>query len=215
MVWRMVFTGGLGIGRDVLQQHLHCDIATAFNFVEVSTNVPPQLNKFLLFQPLKFFYQIQLELNQIQLKNSNAIRFYAQVIPQRLALEIMPIALVDSIHCLGVRVKLLRPANFLNPSNSTGLNSGLSSCSQIPKNSTALRFRNQLRVKSSVLVELLYRAISVIQMYSIPLIFDVPISESTNCSLLFTASSLNCWPAEPNTAYKTNYCFKRKKIAIR
>ena len=35
----------------------------------------PTLNKFLLFQPLKLFYQIQLELNQIQLKNSNAIRF--------------------------------------------------------------------------------------------------------------------------------------------
>ena len=34
-------------------------------------------------------------------------------------------ALVFSIHCLGVSVKLLRPASFPNSSNSTGLKSGL------------------------------------------------------------------------------------------
>ena len=34
-------------------------------------------------------------------------------------------ALVFSIHCLGVSVKLLRPASFPNPSNSTGIKSAL------------------------------------------------------------------------------------------
>jgi hypothetical protein len=37
----------------------------------------------------------------------------------------MLMAFVFSIHCLGVRRKLLSPARFLNPSNSTGLKSGL------------------------------------------------------------------------------------------
>jgi hypothetical protein len=36
-------------------------------------------------------------------------------------------------HCFGIRVKLLRPACFLNPSNWTGLKSGLLGCSRMRK----------------------------------------------------------------------------------
>jgi hypothetical protein len=50
---------------------------------------------------------------------------------------------VDSIQRLAVRIKLLRPAWFLIPSNSMGLKSGIFSCSQIPRNSMVLRLRSQ------------------------------------------------------------------------
>ena len=56
-----------------------------------------------------------------------------------IALEMIPIAFVDSIQRLGVSTKLLSPACFLNPSNSRGLKLGLYICSQKPGNSLAFK----------------------------------------------------------------------------
>lgn len=56
---------------------------------------------------------------------------------------------VFSIHCFGVRTKLFSPVCILIPSNSTGLKSELLSRSQMPRNSTVLRLRSQLRITSS------------------------------------------------------------------
>ena len=58
---------------------------------------------------------------------------------------------------LGERVKALRPASFLNPSNSRGLKEGLYKPSQIPKYSIVLRLRIQLAM-TALGLSLLYRA---------------------------------------------------------
>jgi hypothetical protein len=47
-----------------------------------------------------------------QVANSKAISLCANVPPYRPDLDIMPIALVDSIHFLGVSAKLFDPASF-------------------------------------------------------------------------------------------------------
>ena len=60
--------------------------------------------------------------------------------PYRPDLETSPMAWVASIHCRGVNTKLLRPALFLNPSNSRGLKPALLSRSHTPRNSMELRF---------------------------------------------------------------------------
>ena len=58
-------------------------------------------------------------------------------------------------------VQILRPACFLNPSNWTGLKSGLFNCSQMPRNSIVLRFRSQLRIRLSGFSGFLFHACSL------------------------------------------------------
>src|SRR5690606_11654482 len=67
-----------------------------------------------------------------------------------------------AIHFLGNKTKLLRPASFLNPSNSTDLKFGLCIVSHKPSNSMVLRLRSQFLMTSSALYGFLYLAISVI-----------------------------------------------------
>src|SRR5690606_8045934 len=87
---------------------------------------------------------------EIQEANSKAISLWANVPPYRPDFETIPIALVLSIHRLGVITKLFSPACFLNPSNSTGLKSGLFIISQKPKSSMVFLFLNQFLIISSV-----------------------------------------------------------------
>ncbi len=58
----------------------------------------------------------------------------------------------------------LNSFHLLTPSNSTELTSGLLSGSQMPRNSTVLRFLSQLRTRSSERSAFLVRAMSVRQM---------------------------------------------------
>ena len=72
----------------------------------------------------------------------------------------MPIAFTPSIHFVGDIVNALAPAWDLNPSNSTGLKSGLCNDSHKPKNSIVSRERIQFLI-TSFGASLLYFAISV------------------------------------------------------
>jgi len=74
-----------------------------------------------------------LNSTEIQDANSRAISLWANVPPSRPDFYI--IAVVLSIQRFGVITKLLSPACFLNPSNSTGLKSELKIVSQKPNNS--------------------------------------------------------------------------------
>ena len=86
---------------------------------------------------------------EIQEANSKAISLCANVPPYLPALEKIPIAPVVSTYFFGDMVNALEPAWILNPSNSTGLNSGLLSCSHNPRNSIVSRFRIQFLITSS------------------------------------------------------------------
>ena len=78
-----------------------------------------------------------------QVPNSKAMSLWAKVPPYRPGLDIIPIALVFSIHCLGVRVKLFVPLSILKASNSMPLKFGLFSFSHNPRKSIVLRRRIQ------------------------------------------------------------------------
>ena len=54
--------------------------------------------------------------------------------------ETIPIALVDSIHFLGVIITLFKPDSFLNLSNCTRLKSGLLRATHNPINSNVFLF---------------------------------------------------------------------------
>ena len=59
-------------------------------------------------------------------------------------------AFVFLIYSETLKVKVGRPACFLNPSNSTGLKLGLYSISHVPKNSSVFLFLNQFFIISSI-----------------------------------------------------------------
>ncbi len=103
----------------------------------------------------------------------------------------IPMALVDSIHFFGDKVKAFEPACFLNPSNSTGLKPGLFSDSHSPKNSIISLFLSQFFITSSG-ESLLYRAISVSEIYSFSKSeVYIPISILFACMVPFTTLFIN------------------------
>ena len=65
---------------------------------------------------------------ETQLANLNAISGIAYVPPYRPDFATRPMAFVASIHRVGDKVKAFKPASFLNPSNSRGLNPDYEGC---------------------------------------------------------------------------------------
>jgi hypothetical protein len=74
-----------------------------------------------------------LNSGEIHDANSKAISEWAYVPPYLPDLDVIPIALVASIHRCGVRVNAFVPDSFLKVSNSTPLKSGLFNCSHKPR----------------------------------------------------------------------------------
>jgi hypothetical protein len=137
---------------------------TVIDLCQVASDIPAKLFTFFIFEALEFLYEIEFEFHRDPGREFICDILVSIVPPYRPGFEMRPMAEVFSIHCLGVRVKLLSPASFLNPSNSTGLKAGLLRCSPIPRNSMVLRFRIQFLMRSSVWSGSLYRAMSVMQM---------------------------------------------------
>jgi hypothetical protein len=104
-----------------------------------------QLNFFcsFSFSLWNSFIKYNLNSTEIQEANSKAISLCAYVPPYLPLFEIIPLALVFSIHCLGVKIKLLEPDLYLNLSNSMGLNNGLFRSSHNPNSSIVLLFLSQ------------------------------------------------------------------------
>lgn len=85
----------------------------------------PLIFSLMDFEEVLSFAFLRLNSALIHVANSKAISLCANVPPPRPFFEIIPTAYVVSIHRCGVKEKLLRPALFLNPSDSMDLNPGL------------------------------------------------------------------------------------------
>ena len=117
---------------------------------EIAADVPADGLTLGLLEPLELFDEVKLEFDRDprgELQGDVQMGVGASVAPG-LGLDASGARALNPL--LGGEVKLLRPACFLIPSNSTGLKLGLLICSQRPRNSRVLRLRSQLRIRSSL-----------------------------------------------------------------
>ena len=128
---------------------------------QIAPDVPAKLLEFLVLEPLKFLDEIEFEFDGNpggELEGDVLVGVGAAIAPD---LEI--IRWRWSFDPLAGRQRKAgsAPACFLNPSNSTGLKSGLFNCSQSPRNSMVFRLRIQFLTMSAGASLFLYFAISV------------------------------------------------------
>lgn len=120
------------------------------NFGQISTDIPPQDFAFILLEPLKFLDQVEFEFYRHPVSKLKSDIFLSVGSSIATRFRDNPDSISFLYPLFRLSTKGLKPASFLNCSNSTSLASRLCNLSHRPSNSIEFLLRSQLLTISAL-----------------------------------------------------------------